>query len=71
MIIEYLCVKISQINKLSHENELNAALLTSVCAVHVVEKKKFLTLLITQVKETCTSFLQALFRFLYDKSRLR
>lgn len=71
MITKYLCVKISQINRLSHENKLNAAFLTSVCAVHVIEKKKFLTLLIIQIKETYTSSLQALFRFLHDKSRLQ
>jgi len=70
-ITGYLCAEISQINRLSHENGLDVAPLASVCAVHVVEKKKFLTLLIIQVKGTCTSSLRALFRSLHDKSRLR
>jgi len=46
IIIKYLCVKTSQINRLSYENELNVALLTSIYAMYVVKKKKFLTLFI-------------------------
>jgi len=38
--------------------------------MHVIEKKKVLTLLIRQIEETCTSSLLTLFRFVDDVCRL-
>lgn len=69
--IGYSSAKISQINGLPHENELNIASLTFVYFMHVIEEKKVLALLIRQVEGTCTFSLLALSRFVDDVRRLR
>ncbi len=69
--IGYPSAKVSQINGPPHENGLDTAPLAFICAMHVIEEKKFLALLIRQVKGTCTSSLLALSRSVDDVRRLR